>query len=68
MTEESLKTGLKIHKGKAEFMTNIDTTDNTQINGTEMEKLTSYTYLGQTKAEWSVLESTEKLFWTSTFP
>ena len=83
MIEESLKTGLKIHKGKTKFMTNIDTTDDMQIYETEMEKLTSYTYLGQTKAiknrtkqevsirikaEWGVLESTEKLFWTSTFP
>ena len=31
-------------------MTNIDTTDNIQINGTQIEKVTSYTYLGQTIA------------------
>ena len=28
VNKESLKTGLKIHKGKSKFMTNIDTTDN----------------------------------------
>ena len=31
-------------------MTNIDTTDNIQINGTEMEKVANYKYLGQTIA------------------
>ena len=50
VNEESLKIGLKIHKGKTKFMTNIDTTDNIQINGTEKEKVTNYKYLGQTKA------------------
>ena len=58
-------------------MTNIDTTDKIQINGTEMEKVTNYKYLGQTmtmenstkqevsiriKAGWGVLESSEKSF------
>ena len=33
VSEESLKIGLKTHKGKTKFMTNIDTTDNIQING-----------------------------------
>ena len=46
VNEESLKIGLKIHKGKTKFMTNIDTTDNIQINGTEIEKVTNYKYLG----------------------
>ena len=32
VNEESLKIGLKIHKGKTKFMTNIDTTDNIQRN------------------------------------
>ena len=50
VNEESLKIGLKIHKGKTKFMTNIDTTDNIQINGTEIEKVTNYKYLGQTIA------------------
>ena len=31
-------------------MTNIDTTDNIQINGTEIEKVTNYEFLGQTIA------------------
>ena len=50
VTEESLKIGLKIHKGKTKSMTNIDTKDNIQINGTEIDKVTSYKYLGQTIA------------------
>ena len=47
LNEESLKIGLKIHKGTPKFMTNIDTTDNIQIDGTEIEKVTNYEYLGQ---------------------
>ena len=35
MNEESLKIGLKIQKGKNKFVTNSDTTDNIQIDGTE---------------------------------
>ena len=31
-------------------MRNIGTTDNIQIDGTEIEKMTNYTYLRQTKA------------------
>ena len=31
-------------------MTNIDTKDNIQIKGTEIEKVTNYKYLGQTIA------------------
>ena len=50
VNEESLKIGLKIHKGKTKFMSNIDTTDNIQINGTEIEKVTNYKYFGQTIA------------------
>ena len=49
MTEESLKTGPKIYKGKTKFMTNIDTADNTQIDWTEIEKGTNCKYLGQSK-------------------
>ena len=48
--EESFKVGLKIHKGKTKFMTNIDTADNIQTDGTEIEKVTNYKYLGQTIA------------------
>ena len=36
VNEESSKLGNKIHNGKTKFMTNIDTTDNIQINGTEI--------------------------------
>ena len=50
VNKECLKFGLKIHKGKTKFMINIDTTDNIQINGTEIEKVTDYKYLGQTIA------------------
>ena len=35
--EESLKVGLKIHKGKTKLMTNIDTADNVQTDATEIE-------------------------------
>ena len=50
MHEESLKIGLKIRRGKTKFMTNIDTTDNIQIDGTKIEKMTYHRYLGQTTA------------------
>ena len=50
VNEESLKIGFKIHKGKTNFLTNIDTTEYIQINGTETEKATYYKYLGQTTA------------------
>ena len=50
VNEESLKIDLKIHKGKTKFMTNIDTTDNIQINRTDIEKVTNYKHLGQTLA------------------
>ena len=32
-------------------MTNIDTTDNEKLDGTEIEKVTKYEYQGQTIAE-----------------
>ena len=51
VNEESLKIGLRMHKGKTKFMTNIDTTDNIQTNGAEIEKVTNYKYLGQTIAK-----------------
>ena len=75
--EESLKVGLKIHKGNTKVMTNIDTTDNIQIDGTEVEKVTNYKYQGQTiamenrtmqqvsiriKAGWSVFGKYRKIF------
>ena len=40
VNEESFKIGLRMRKGITKFMTNIDTTDNIQINGTEIEKVT----------------------------
>ena len=84
VNEESLKIGLKIHKVKTKCMTNIDTTDNIQIRGTEIEKVTYYKYQGQIiamenrtkqevsiriKAGWGVFgKSTKKYFWTGAFP
>ena len=77
VNEESLKIGFKINKGKTKFMTNIDTTDNIRINGTEIEKVTNYKYLGQTiamenstkqevsikiKAGWSVFGKHREIF------
>ena len=50
VNEDSLIIGLKIHKGKTKFMTNIDTTDNIETNGTEIQKVTNYKHLGQTIA------------------
>ena len=44
LTEESLKIGLKIHKGETKFMTNIDTTDNIQTDGTGIDKVTNHTF------------------------
>ena len=38
--EEISKIGVKILKGKTKCITNIDTTYNTQIDGTEIEKVT----------------------------
>ena len=37
VNEDSLKIALKIHKGKIEFITNTDTTDNKQTDGTKTE-------------------------------
>ena len=77
VNEESLQIGLKIHNGKTKFMTNIDTTDNIQINGTGTEKVTNYKYIGQTtamenrtkqevsiriKAGWSVFGKYKEIF------
>ena len=84
VNEESLKTGLKIHKRKTKCMTNIDTTDNVQIDGKEIGKATNHKCLRQTtamgnrtrqeisiriKSGWSVfLKSAEESLWTGTFP
>ena len=76
VNEERLKIGFRILEGKTRFMTNIDTTDNIQINGTEIEKATDYKYLGHTiarenrtkevsiriKAGWSVFGKYREIF------
>ena len=77
VNEETLKIGLKIHKGQTKFMTNIDPTDNIQRNGTEIVKVTNYKYLRQTmamgnstkqevsiriKARWSVFGKYREIF------
>ena len=77
VNEESLKTGLKIYKGKTKFMTNIDTTDNIHMNRTEIGKVTNYKYEGRTiamesgtkqevsiriKVGWSVLGTYREIF------
>ena len=41
VNEESLKIALKIHKGKVEFITNIDTKDNIQIDGIKIDKVSN---------------------------
>ena len=46
--KEGLKTCLKVHKGKTKFMTNIDTIDNIQIDGTETDMVINYKYHVQT--------------------
>ena len=51
VNEESLKIGLKIHKGKTKFMTNIDTTYNIKINGAEIEKVTIL-YIWDKQQQW----------------
>ena len=68
---------------KQNFMKNIDTTDNLQINGTKIEKVTNYNYLGQTivmenrtkqgvsiriKAGWNVFGQNAEIFLNRHFP
>ena len=62
-------------------MESIDTTDNMKLDVTEVEQVTNHKYVQQTKTMekrtiqevlikikgWSVLESTEKSFWTDNF-
>ena len=83
VNEESLKIGLKIHRGQTKFMTNVYTTDKIQINGTKIEKVTNYKYMGQTiamenstkqevsiriKAGWSVFGKYREIFLDRHFP
>ena len=50
VNEERLKLGFMKHKGKPKFMMNIGTTDNMQIDWTEIVRVINYKYLGQTIA------------------
>ena len=50
VNEESFKICLTLHEGKTKIMININTTDNMHIDGTEIEKVTNYKYIGQTIA------------------
>ena len=48
INKESKKVGLGIHRGKAKYITNYCTDEKIFIEGTEIEKVESYKYLGQT--------------------
>ena len=47
LNTESKKCGLKIHKGKTKFMTNLETDEEIKIENEKLEKVESYNYLGQ---------------------
>ena len=48
VNSESKKVGLKVHKGKAKFMTNYDTNESIEIEDKQIEKVESYKVMGQT--------------------
>ena len=48
LNPESLKVGLKIHKGKTKYMTNHADSKDIQIDQQKIEKVTEFKYLGQT--------------------
>ena len=48
LNSESLKVGLKIHKGKTKYMTNHADNEDLLIDQQKIEKLTEFKYLGQT--------------------
>ena len=48
LNSESLKVGLKIHKGKTKYMTNHADSEDILIDQQKMEKVTEFKYLGQT--------------------
>ena len=48
LNKESKKIGLKIHKGKAKFMTNLRTNESIVVENDGIEKVDNYKYLGQT--------------------
>ena len=71
LNSESLKVGLKIHKGKTKYMTNHADSEDILIDQQKIEKVTEFKYLGQTthlkdttkeeihariRAEWSCFE------------
>ena len=47
LNTESKKCGLKIHKRKTKFMTNLETDEEIKIENEKLEKVESYNYLGQ---------------------
>ena len=48
LNSESLKVGLKIHKGKTKYMTNYADSEDILIGQQKIEKVTEFKYLGQT--------------------
>ena len=48
LNSESLKVGLKIHKGKTKYMTNHADSEDILIDQQKTEKVTEFKYLGQT--------------------
>ena len=48
LNKESKKVGLKMHKGKTKYMTNVATDEKIFIEDQEIEKVEEYKYLGQT--------------------
>ena len=47
LSNESMKIGLRIHKGKTKYMTNYDCPGDIQIEGNTIEEVSEYKYLGQ---------------------
>ena len=48
LNSESMKVGLKIHKGKTKYMTNHADSEDILIGQQKIEKVTEFKYLGQT--------------------
>ena len=48
LKRESKLIGLTMHKDKTKYMTNFDTEENIEIEGRNLERVSSYKYLGQT--------------------
>ena len=48
LNSESLKVGLKVHKGKTKYMINHADSEDIQIDQQKIEKVTEFKYLGQT--------------------